>query len=42
MGSMLGARLLVGAKTRVLRLLFSSLIVVIGFEMIYKGLTGSF
>ena len=42
MGSMLGARLLVGAKPRVLRLLFSSLIVVIGFEMIYKGLTGSF
>src|SRR5438094_9640874 len=42
MGSMLGARVLVGAKTRVLRLLFSSLIVVIGFEMIYKGLTGSF
>jgi hypothetical protein len=42
MGSMLGARLLVGAQTRVLRLVFSSLIVIIGFEMIYKGLTGSF
>src|SRR5436309_4159687 len=42
MGSMLGARVLVGAKTRVLRLVFSSVIVVIGFEMIYKGMTGSF
>jgi uncharacterized membrane protein YfcA len=42
MGSMLGARVLVGAKTGVLRLLFSSVIVIIGFEMIYKGLTGSF
>jgi uncharacterized membrane protein YfcA len=42
MGSMLGARVLVGAQTRVLRLVFSSIIVIIGFEMIYKGLTGSF
>jgi uncharacterized membrane protein YfcA len=42
MGSMLGARVLVGAKTGVLRLLFSSVIVIIGLEMIYKGLTGSF
>ena len=42
MGSMLGARVLVGAKTRGLRVLFSSLIVIIGFEMIYKGMTGRF
>jgi uncharacterized membrane protein YfcA len=42
MGSMLGARVLVGARTGVLRPLFSSVIVIIGFEMIYKGLTGSF
>jgi uncharacterized protein len=42
MGSMLGARVLVGAKTQGLRLLFSSLIVIIGFEMIYKGMTGRF
>ena len=41
MGSMLGARVLVGARTQVLRLLFSSIIVIIGFEMIYKGITGS-
>jgi uncharacterized membrane protein YfcA len=42
LGSMLGARVLVGAKTGVLRLLFSGVIVMIGCEMIYKGLTGSF
>src|SRR5262249_47671184 len=42
MGSMLGARVLVGAKTQVLRFLFSGIIVIIGFEMIYKGMTGSF
>src|SRR5215471_17246395 len=41
MGSMLGARVLVGARTQALRLLFSSIIVIIGFEMIYKGITGS-
>ena len=42
MGSMQGARVLIGAKTQVLRLLFSSLIVVISCEMIYKGMTGRF
>jgi len=42
MGSMLCARVLVSAKTRGVRLLFSSLIVIIGFEMIYKGMTGRF
>ena len=42
LGSMLGARVLVGARTQGLRFLFSSLIVVIGFEMIYKGMTGRF
>jgi len=42
MGSMLGARLLVVARTQGLRLLFSSVIVVIGCEMIYKGVTGRF
>src|SRR3989475_3705096 len=41
-GSMMGARFLTGAKTRGLRVLFSSLIVIIGFEMIYKGMTGRF
>jgi uncharacterized protein len=42
LGAMLGARVLVDTKARLLRLLFSSLIVVIGFEMIYKGLIGRF
>jgi uncharacterized membrane protein YfcA len=39
-GSMLGARLLAGAKTRVLRLLFGVVIVILSLEMIYHGLTG--
>ncbi len=39
-GSVLGARLLAGAKTRVLRRLFSVVIVVLSLEMIYKGLIG--
>ena len=39
-GSVLGARLLAGAKTRVLRRLFSLVIVVLSLEMIYQGLTG--
>jgi len=41
MGSMLGARVLVGGRAQLLRLLFSSIIVIMGFEMIYKGITGS-
>jgi len=39
-GSVLGARLLAGTKTRVLRRLFSVVIIVLSIEMIYKGLTG--
>jgi uncharacterized membrane protein YfcA len=39
-GSLLGARLLAGAKTRVLRLVFAAVILALGVEMIYKGLTG--
>ena len=39
-GSLLGARILVKAETRVLRLVFSLVIVVLGAEMIYKGLMG--
>lgn len=39
-GSLLGARLLAGTKTRVLRLVFAAVILVLGVEMIYKGLTG--
>ncbi len=40
-GSMLGARLLMTARTEVLRVIFAVVILVLGAEMIYKGLTGS-
>jgi len=40
-GSMTGARILPGAGTRVLRILFSVIVVVLAFEMIYKGVTGA-
>jgi uncharacterized membrane protein YfcA len=39
-GSLLGARVLLGARTRLLRLIFSALILALGVEMIYHGLTG--
>jgi uncharacterized membrane protein YfcA len=39
-GSMLGAKLLVHAPVNVLRWIFAGVIVVLGFEMIYNGLTG--
>jgi uncharacterized membrane protein YfcA len=39
-GSMLGARILVKAETKVLRLVFSIVIAVLGLQMLYKGLTG--
>jgi uncharacterized membrane protein YfcA len=39
-GSLLGARILIRADTKVLRLLFSLVIVVLGAQMIYKGITG--
>jgi len=38
-GSLLGARMLVGARVRALRLIFSLVIVALGIEMIYGGLT---
>jgi uncharacterized membrane protein YfcA len=40
LGSLLGARFLTGAKTRVLRLVFAGVILALGVEMIYNGLTG--
>jgi uncharacterized membrane protein YfcA len=39
-GSLLGARVLMRARVKVLRYLFATVIVVLGFEMIYKGITG--
>jgi len=39
-GSMLGARQLAGAKTRILRLIFAVVVGVLAIEMIYSGSTG--
>ncbi|HEY7330632.1 MAG TPA: sulfite exporter TauE/SafE family protein [Gemmataceae bacterium] len=39
-GSLLGAHVLMGAKTRVLRLVFSVVILVLAIQMIYNGFTG--
>ena len=39
-GSLLGARVLVGARTRWLRITFGAVILMLGFEMIFNGLTG--
>lgn len=41
-GSLLGARVLVRAQTRMLRIVFSLVIVLLGVQMIYNGLTGKF
>jgi uncharacterized membrane protein YfcA len=40
-GALVGARVLPGARPRVLRLVFALVIVALGIEMIYKGLTGN-
>jgi uncharacterized protein len=40
LGSMLGARMLASARTRILRIIFAAVILVLGIEMIYNGLTG--
>jgi hypothetical protein len=39
-GSLLGAKLLVKAKVTALRYLFAVVIVALGFEMIFNGITG--
>ena len=41
-GSLLGARVLVRAQTPMLRIVFSLVIVLLGIEMIYNGITGRF
>jgi len=41
-GAMLGARLLAKARTRVLRLVFSAVILALAAEMVYNGLSGRF
>jgi uncharacterized membrane protein YfcA len=40
LGSLLGARVLIGAKTKLLRMVFGAIILVLGIEMVYNGLTG--
>jgi uncharacterized protein len=40
-GSMLGARLLAGARTRALRLLFGVVVAVLAIEMLYQGARGT-
>jgi uncharacterized membrane protein YfcA len=40
LGAMLGTRVLVGARTRVLRWVFSLVILALGLEMIYNGFMG--
>jgi uncharacterized membrane protein YfcA len=39
-GSLVGSRILVKAQTKWLRLVFSTVIVLLGIEMLYKGLAG--
>ncbi|MBZ5722077.1 MAG: sulfite exporter TauE/SafE family protein [Acidobacteriia bacterium] len=39
-GSLVGARILVQAETKWLRIVFSLVIVLLGIEMLYKGVTG--
>lgn len=39
-GSMFGARILIKAETKILRVVFSVVIAVLGVQMLYKGLTG--
>ncbi|HTU88550.1 MAG TPA: sulfite exporter TauE/SafE family protein [Gemmataceae bacterium] len=39
-GSLLGAHVLMGVQTRVLRRVFSAVILVLAIQMIYKGITG--
>jgi uncharacterized membrane protein YfcA len=41
-GSLVGARILGGAKVKNLRLIFAVVISIVGIEMIYKGLQGGF
>lgn len=40
-GAFLGARLLVGAKTPILRIIFSFVLVVMALKMVYNSLIGS-
>jgi uncharacterized membrane protein YfcA len=41
-GSLIGARLLAGAKVKVLRIVFSTVVALLGLEMMYNGFVGKF
>ena len=41
-GSLMGTRVLVKTQTKLLRLVFSAVIVLLGLEMVFKGLRGGF
>ena len=41
-GSLMGTRVLVKTQTKLLRLVFSAVIVLLGLEMVFKGLKGAF
>jgi uncharacterized membrane protein YfcA len=41
-GSLLGTRVLVNTQTRLLRLVFSGVIVLLGLQMLFKGIAGGF
>ncbi len=41
-GSLMGTRVLVKTQTKLLRLVFSGVIVLLGLEMLFKGITGGF
>jgi hypothetical protein len=40
-GALLGARILSGAKTILLRRIFTVVVVILAFEMLYKGIRGA-
>jgi uncharacterized protein len=40
LGSFFGSRVLVSSRTRLLRIIFAVVILILGFEMIYNGMTG--
>jgi uncharacterized membrane protein YfcA len=40
-GSLLGSRILIKAETKSLRLVFSAVILVLGLQMLYKGIWGT-
>jgi uncharacterized membrane protein YfcA len=41
-GSLMGTRVLVKTQTKLLRLVFSGVIVLLGLQMVFKGLHGGF